>query len=366
LSNGVLYAAESGANDGVLRTPTPLADAGTLGWDVLSTGDAAGSTLARNPSSLRVVNNVAYAIDTNILVPTVNAYDDYLATSAPTLIAPADGATIIIDPVTGRAEVVWATWDAMGSGAGQVNFVVIWAWETELGMGAFIGTPATFVLGTAPRIDLAVALPAAGLPLRANTEYTWIVRAANTVSGDGIRSKWSEARSFSVQAGGLVIATQAGPILLGPQGGATDVSLTPGFSWAPLSGVTDFQFILATDAAMTNTVAGTPVTVYQPSYQVTEDLDYSTTYFWAVKAVAPAESPQSIGTFTTMDEPPAEVFTCPTCGLTFDSREALEAHLATHVPPPEVTPAYIWAIIGVGAILVIAVLVLIVRTRRPL
>jgi len=32
--------------------------------------------------------------------------------------------------------------------------------------------------------------------------------------------------------------------------------------------------------------------------------------------------------------------------------------------PDVVTPAYIWAIVGIGALLVIAVIVLIIRTRR--
>ncbi len=94
-------------------------------------------------------------------------------------------------------------------------------------------------------------------------------------------------------------------------------------------------------------------------------------------------------------EPEPEVWMCSE-GLTFDSREALETHLATAaahqpvepaelpdivlepadiileapdiiVPLPAVTPitpAWIYVIIGVGAVLVIALLVLIVRTRR--
>jgi hypothetical protein len=130
-----------------------------------------------------------------------------------------------------------------------------------------------------------------------------------------------------------------------------DVQLRPGFSWAPVYGATAYEFILATDSGLTQTVAGTPVTVNIPSFQVTTDLSYNTTYFWAVRAIQPSAGAQSVGTFTTMSKEAPPVVVEPT-------------------PPPIIelptaeTPSYIWAIIGIGAVLVIAVIVLIVRTRR--
>ena len=166
-------------------------------------------------------------------------------------------------------------------------------------------------------------------------------------------------------AGGAVVQTQAGPILLGPQGGAMDIPLQPGFSWAPVSGATEYSFTLATDAGLTDTVPGTPAMVTSPSFQVTEDLEYSTTYFWGVQVTEPTGGDLSIGTFTTVAEPEAVTYTCPQCGLIFDTPEALEAHIAAmHAPVAPTTPGYIWAIIGIGALLIIAMLVLIVRTRR--
>jgi hypothetical protein len=48
--------------------------------------------------------------------------------------------------------------------------------------------------------------------------------------------------------------------------------------------------------------------------------------------------------------------------LTFDTQAELEAHnAAAHAP---VTPMYIWIVIAIGAILVIAVIWLIFTTRR--
>jgi len=96
-------------------------------------------------------------------------------------------------------------------------------------------------------------------------------------------------------------------------------------------------------------------------------------------------------------EPEPQVWTCAQCGLTFDTRDELVAHIAEAHPPVEpvepvelpdiilepadiileapdiivplpaetpITPAWIYVIIGVGAVLVISVIVLIVRTRR--
>jgi len=104
----------------------------------------------------------------------------------------------------------------------------------------------------------------------------------------------------------------------------------------------------------------------------------------------PIKSVWSGGVFLTVAEvipepEPEPVWTCPQCGLDFATRAALAAHAATAHPPVEppdiivepdvevivplpaetpITPAWIYVIIGVGAVLVIALIVLIVRTRR--
>jgi hypothetical protein len=125
------------------------------------------------------------------------------------------------------------------------------------------------------------------------------------------------------------------PALLGPAPGAIGVPLRPGFSWTPIPGAIEYEFILSTESDLTPTVAGTPVRVPRPSWHVPVDLAYGTTYFWAVRVIMPVPGPVSIGTFTTI---PA--------------------------PPPVVTPAWVWVLITIGAVLVIVIVVLIFRTRR--
>ena len=121
-----------------------------------------------------------------------------------------------------------------------------------------------------------------------------------------------------------------------------------------------YRFWLALDAGLTLTVEDTPVDVTDPSWQVPAGtLEYDTTYFWGVQSIEPTESVRSIGTFRTMI---VDVYACPFCTETFGSMGALDSHIAA--VHPAATPAYIWAIIVIGAVLMIAVIMLIVKTRR--
>jgi len=341
--NGVLYSLTDDAGIGGYRTLYPTAAAGTMAWEDAVIGSG---TFNRAPSALRVAagSSILYAINTATTPDAVHAYSDLLATDVPILTAPADGVAINVDSVTGYAQDIIFAWDAMGSGTGLVD-----TYDIHI---AVAGT--SFRAPNTASVEPTYATDPKWTDtfnLTSNTEYEWRVRARDQMSNDAIRSGWSASQKFFVQAGGVVQAPQAGVILLGPAAGATNVSLTPGFSWAPIAGATEYEFILATDAGLTNTVEGTPVSVTQPSWQVPgSSLEYSTTYFWAVKATKPTVSVQSIGTFITMAEPVAPPPPPPP---------------VEPPPTPEpITPTYIWAIIIIGAILMIAVIILIVRTRR--
>jgi hypothetical protein len=144
---------------------------------------------------------------------------------------------------------------------------------------------------------------------------------------------WEVSATFTVPLPVPVL-----PTLLGPAPGATDVSLRPGFSWAHIVGATEYEVILSTESDLSPTIAGTPVRVPHPSWHVPITLAHGTTYFWAVRVTGPVVGPQSIGTFTTVEEPVE--------------------------PLPIPTPAWVWVLITIGAVLVIVIVVLIFRTRR--
>jgi len=338
--NGALYGMGGVAAAGCNRTLNSHDPAGMVAWTYMTVGAPAATSFTI------ASDNTPYAA----VGITLFAYNDYLATLKPEWNMGSDSIEVGIDPVTGRAYGVDLVWNAMGSGTGLVNNYDFLYYDKAQGV-----TAAAFDLNnamgfpTAPKFNTQIN---GAWNLRANTEYVVWVRAGNEVSADNIVSPFSAGFTIKVQSGTQVVQPHAGPILLGPQGGATDVSLTPGFSWAPISGATEYEFTLATDSALANAIEGTPVTLTQPSWQVPAGtLEYSTTYFWGVKAIAPTSSPLSIGTFATMAEPV----------------EPLPPVVIEPTPPPaQIAPAYIWGIIGIGAILVIVVIALIIRTRRTM
>jgi hypothetical protein len=216
-------------------------------------------------------------------------------------------------------------------------------------------------------------------------------------------------------------ASTVGPTLTGPADGAeipinfeTGLAQDVIFTWDRLSVASDYDLYIAFDSGFTQmltttTVASTSSTVVKVlgPYQGSIFYHPETTYYWKVRERAVSGgtwySPWSATrSFTTLSEVPPEQWISPYTGEHFDSEEDLLEHIAeweaAHAPAPEVwvspytgqkfdseaellahiaeweaahapveptTPAYIWVIIAIGGVLVIAVIVLIVRTRRP-
>jgi len=158
-----------------------------------------------------------------------------------------------------------------------------------------------------------------------------------------------EATAFAVVAGEAVAELDA-PFILTPGVGDDEISLKPTFAWSAVADADAYYFQLADNSnfvlpmvSFINDLDRLAVTAYG---HVTA-LPYSTPYYWRVKAVSGTvgggdleESAWVSGVFVTMaeviEEPePEVVWTCPQCGLTFDTREALEAHVASAHPPEE-------------------------------
>jgi hypothetical protein len=184
------------------------------------------------------------------------------------------------------------------------------------------------------------------------------------------------------------------PVPLVPNNGMQDASIAPSFVWdLPVDGCvpTSYDFELATDAGFNNIVISTTVTGAMGYTYTDRDLDYDTDHYWRVRSVygslKSAWSP--IQNFHTMLEPqppvditvtqppdvtisvPPVVTVPPAQTITVSVPPAVTlTQTVTSVPTPTITlpdqptPAYIWVIVAVGAILTIAVIVLIIRTRR--
>ena len=339
-SNGVLYSMRAAAAD---RTLDPLGTVGTLTWGAMVTGPVAGVV----PACFSVADNKLYASNG---VVALWAYDDQMARLTTTATSPADGATVPIDPVTGRAQTsLPLVWDAIGTGGGLATTYQALVWDTAAGITsgvigvAAIGAPNR----TAPQAALNVPGAGAGtvgaITLLGGKQYGIMIRASVELSGEAILSNFSAPIFITVESStGIISPTQAGPELQAPVPGTTDLDpFNVGFSWTPMSGVTEFNFILAKDAALTDVVVTDTVTTaaYGPM-----DLEYNTDYFYAVNASAPTSSVQSVGAFSTVVSP----------------EEAVPA-----VTIEKVAPVWIWVIVAIGGILVIVVIVLIVMTRKP-
>ena len=165
------------------------------------------------------------------------------------------------------------------------------------------------------------------------TTFYWRVRSADAETGEIIHSWWSEVRSFTVAAGPSATVT-----LTNPSNGAIGVSVSNiPFTWDEVPSATSYEFSLVnaeTDAEVVSVTSVSGVT-----YTYTGTLPYDTSYYWTVKALKDtAVFGVATATFTTGAE-----------GV---------------VPPAPTTPAWVWVIIAIGAVLVIVTLVLIFRTRR--
>jgi hypothetical protein len=285
--------------------------------------------------------------------PAVYYFEDIVSppAAAPVLIGPADGTLYdIVSEMLADAEQVVFTWTrANPQITGYTLWVALDANFTELFFTAAIGS-------TTPS-DTVTAIYGRGT-FNPGLTYYWKVNANTPFNGG-----FSETRSFTVAPSAAIVPTIGSPI-----NGAMDVSETPAFSWSAVSGTTMYEFQLSEGTAFAVPMVSEQVATTAIVPNVT--LTAGKTYFWRVRALEPVESDwSSIGSFTVAvpaepAPPPITVTTTPPPQITVTTPAPPPA--LTYTPPVEekIAPAYIWAIIIIGAVLVIAVIVLIVRTRR--
>jgi hypothetical protein len=288
------------------------------------------------PGTPWLLESVAFGSTANAIW----TYTDKL-TVGPTLTGPANNSS------TGRTTTATLSWKALPT----ATRYEVWV-STDPGFS-------TLVVGT-PAYPSTTSFTATGL--QPGVKYYWMVCSASAVyaapnTGRNI-SPWSAAWNFTT---GLGIA-EWNPFWdsnnVAPRPGATGVPLRPAFQWNPSDFATGYEFELSKAPGTTaggfyvDALVGLTGTnaLVNTVWQCDRDLDYSTTYYWHVRAMsATSQSVWANGTFTTMEKPvppapPVQVNIPPA--------------------PAPITPAWIWAIVIIGAILVIAVIVLIVTTRR--
>jgi len=182
--------------------------------------------------------------------------------------------------------------------------------------------------------------------LESGTEYYWQVRVCQCKP---YLSKWSEVRTFKTALVPIVD-------LCSPACGGQNIILTPNFSWDEVDGATGYDIELATTETFTAGVIRGSSTVN--AWVAPEDLEYSETYYWRVRAEKDGVfSDWTVCIFTTMGRPEA-----PPPPVTVE--QVPPPQITVEVPVEQIAPNWIYAVIGIGAALVVVVIVLIARTRR--
>jgi hypothetical protein len=217
-------------------------------------------------------------------------------------------------------------------------------------------------------------------------------------------SVWASAPVSSFLFGGAPVSFTTPPgapgmidPIMQPKPGALNVPTNPTFQWMEVTGAARYEFQLATDPNFTSIVKS--ANNITGVFYAVEDLDYETAYYWRVRAVMAdgTAGPWVASVFSTMAEPlppvtvtvppvtntvtqtvtpPASTMIITTPGPTQTVTPPASTVIITTPGPavtvtqpapsiqPAETPTYVWAIVGIGAVLVIAIIVLIVRTRR--
>jgi photosystem II stability/assembly factor-like uncharacterized protein len=356
--NGVLYAANSHINGGMERSLDPECADGPS-FETVTNGLSTGAIL----SGLWQRDCRLWTIDTaNAKLMT---YNDILA--LPTVpVSPANGAASIgslTDHTVKNVNIDWETLDGTTS----------YEWQCSLDTD-FSSIPAGFTDTTSASYARLPALDPA-------TIYYWRVRA-----GAPVKSPWSPKWSFTTSLDTEIVTLK--PEI--PTVGAAGVPLKPIFQWTAVSGADAYELLAATDADFSHPVIVKINDYSLPTntWQCDVSLDYSTTYYWKVRASASGttsawssasvfttESPPSMTTEPAVSTPlesqnPITLLTSPKDNISQATTPAPQLILPPALPAAtssiqssasiQLTNIPVWIIYLIGALLVIVVLALII------
>jgi len=324
--DGTLYVLDYQDGNGMARSPDPYITTpvfeliGTTAHELDSNAELTNMQLASG-------SNIIYATD--IEDAKIWRYEDTMAVS-PTLTSPSNGSS------SERVDSVTLTWREIDN-----------ADKYEIKMNSRddfdgIATSVSDVEVGATRIT----------GLEDGRTYYWKVRVHE---GEPALSRWSDVWSFTTAMGEGEWNPFVGGVPESPGNGDTGVPLMPTFAWNAADWATGYEFVLADNPAFTSPIVSK--TLDGTVYLSEQELAYSTSYYWKVRAVSATSSSEwGTAVFTTM----AKAVPAPTPAPPVTVTPPAPIVLPTPIPP-----ALLWTIIGIGALLIIAVIVLIIRTRRP-
>ncbi len=290
-------------------------------------------------------NNMLWTVKTDNAIWT---YED-TATTAPTLTSPKDGFS------TGRATIADLSWVKVPS---ATKYYVWYALDSSFKIN---------------KVQVAGGSTAAAriTGLESGKTYYWKVSVWDAKPS---LSPWSEVRSLTTGIGAAEWNPFSNADGVAPAAGVSGVQLMPVFQWNAADWADSFELQIGTkpdlgkdgylSTVLVNKIKGTALssTVWASDIE----LDYATTYYWQVRAVsATSKSVWGRGAFTTIETAAVPVTPlAPTVIPAPKVEITIPPALPAPAPAPILPAVYVWTIVGIGAALVIAVIILIVRTRR--
>jgi len=230
------------------------------------------------------------------------------------------------------------------------------------------------------------------------TDYSVMVRV---YEGQAFQSRWSTAVDFTTLE--TIASPCSGGAAMVPYNGLQGAPINPSFVWGAVDNAVEYEFVLSANSDLSNPIVDTTIDAPTTAYTCTVDLAYDTNHYWKVRAVSDTGTksawcgPYNFHTRTeaippvTVEPAPTPTIVLPQPTVTVNVPDiTLPQPTVTVIPPPITidvpavvtvtqqpaptivlpveeptgTPVYIWIIVGIGAILTIAVIVLIIRTRR--
>jgi hypothetical protein len=320
----VLYTTDD-VNTGVIRTLNPQAKVANILWENVTKG---------GPDNLFDLN----LVEGSIVLFAAGIGTNHVWTFTDTLVVPVEGVSTVVDADTQSVLVTWSAMDGADryqvqvSGRDDFDGTIDDASVAATGYRFFLGIPGgTYFVRV--RVEM-------GEPFLSCWSATASFQKAMGPQG------WNPFQSFDGSIGNVA-----------PPPGSKGVDpIQPLFQWNPGDDAASYEFQLATNAAFAG--ADTKV-VKSPTYIWPGDLEYGTVYYWRVRAIKAngAVSEWAMGVFTTMEEAVPE-------------QPPVVVAPPQPAPPPQYIPTtyipeyILWVIVGIGALLIIALLILIMKTRR--
>jgi len=280
-------------------------------------------------------SNELWTIDTENQI--IYRFQDTLCKLGPVLIMPMAGDIIPVDS-SGYITDLTLQWEELGG-------------TTKYEAAIYLNSEATSTLWSGTTANTAIITTSGNnqAKLLSGTRYYCQVRSL-----EPIKSPWSVLQSFTAALGIIPWSPLVTPAGVSPSPGAANVSIRPAFTWESADGATGYEFVLAKDSEFTDVLVALTGADALPTtaWGCDRDLDYSTTYFWKVRAIS-ADSYSEWGTnvLTTQADPSAL--------LPPQSPPSTVLEL-----PPTIPASRILVAIGIVVILAAALLVFIVRTKK--